>query len=87
MVEQAVERCDAAEEVTLKQRHERTPVPRRKRQEEAGASSMMITHSIVKGISTISLAIEVVRFGQLGQQPARILGQRKSGEWLLHRRC
>ncbi len=47
MVEQAVERCDAVAEVGLKQRHERTAVPRNLR-DYTEASSMVTPDPIIK---------------------------------------
>ena len=45
---------------------------------------MVIADPILRETGAVGLVVEVVRLGQMGQQPATIAGERAAGEELLH---
>src|SRR5688572_21092384 len=86
MIQHPVQHCDAIAEIGLKQRHERAAVPSGKRS-GAEAAALVLSDSIFVEPGAILLFVEVVRRGQLCEEPAAIGCEGTTSEDLLEGRC
>ena len=68
MVEQAVQQFDAIAEIGSQKRCERAAVPSGVRGAEARIA--VFTDTVVEGTETEVLVVEIVRFGQFGEEPS-----------------